>query len=157
MKADQNSSSADREIVITRVLNAPRKLVFKAWTDPEHLINWWGPNGFTNTFHEIDIKPGSIWSFTMHGPDGTNYPNLIVYTEIIKNERIAYEHSSGEEDDPGKFSAVITFEEQGNKTKLTMLSVFPSAAVRDMVVKEYGAIEGGNQTIDHLEQELLKM
>lgn len=148
---------ADREIVITRVLDAPRKLVYEAWTDPEHLINWWGPNGFTNTFHEIDIRPGGVWRFIMHGPDGMDFPNLIRFTEVIEEERLEYEHGSGEEDDPNKFEVVVTFENAGNKTRLTMRSIFPSAEVRNMVVREYGAIEGGNQTIDRLEQELLKM
>lgn len=151
MKPINHSDTSDREIVITRVLDAPRDLVFKAWTDPEHLINWWGPNGFTNTFHEIDIRPGGIWRFIMHGPDGTNYTNLILFTEIIKNERIAYEHSSGEKDDPGKFDALITFEEQGAKTKLTMRSIFSTSAARNHVVKEYRVVEGGNQTLDKLE------
>ena len=152
-----SENTEDREIVITRILNAPRKLVFKAWTDPNHLINWWGPNGFTNTFHEIDIRPGGRWYFTMHGPNNMNFPNLIVFTEVVKHERLAYEHGSGEENDPDKFSVVVTFEDQGKNTKLTMRSIFPSAAIRDMVIREYGAIEGGNQTIDKLEKELAKM
>jgi uncharacterized protein YndB with AHSA1/START domain len=76
-----NSETADREIVITRILNAPRELVFKAWTDPKHLISWWGPNGFTNTFHEVNIKPGDVWRFTLHGPD--NFPNLILFKEVL--------------------------------------------------------------------------
>ena len=65
---DDGSNTADREIVTTRVMDAPRELVFKAWTDPDHLVHWWGPTGFTNTFHEFDLKPGGVWRFVMHGP-----------------------------------------------------------------------------------------
>lgn len=147
----------DREIVITRALDHPQTLVFKAWTDPGHLINWWGPNGFTNTFHEIDIRPGGIWRFTMHGPGGMNFPNLIQFINIVEPERIEYLHGSGEENDEEQFKVTVTFEKEGNKTRLTMKSIFPSAAIRDMVVREYGAIEGGNQTVDRLEQELKHM
>jgi hypothetical protein len=78
-------------------LNAPRELVWKAWTDPKHLINWFGPKGFTNTFHEIDIKPGGVWKFTMHGPDGTDYPNLVVFDKIVRPEYITYTHGSFDE------------------------------------------------------------
>jgi len=150
-ETNHNDTIADREVVITRVLDAPRELVFKVWTDPDHLINWFGPNGFTNTFHEVDIKPGGIWRFTMQGPDGMNFPNLIRFSEVIIPERLAYEHGSGEENDPNKFEVVVTFESEGNKTRLTMRSIFSSAAARDYVVKEHHAIEGGNQTLDKLE------
>ncbi|MGZ3751565.1 MAG: SRPBCC domain-containing protein [Mucilaginibacter sp.] len=103
-KITHQSDTADREIVITRVFDAPRDLVFKTWTDPNHLINWWGPSGFTNTFHEINIKPGGKWRFTMHGPDGINYANLITFSEVVIPERLAYEHGSGETNDPNKFN-----------------------------------------------------
>jgi len=158
MNTDKFSGKTDdREIVITRVLNTPQILVFKAWTDPAHLINWWGPNGFTNTFHEIDIKPGGIWRFTMHGHNGMDFPNLIRFIDIVEPERIEYLHGSGEENDEDQFKVTVTFEKEGNKTRLTMKSIFPSAALRDMVIREYGAMEGGNQTIDRLEQELKHM
>ena len=150
-ETNHNDTIADREIVITRVLDAPRELVFNVWTDPDHLINWFGPNGFTNTFHEVDIKPGGIWRFTMHGPNGMNFPNLIKFSEVIIPERLVYEHGSGEENDPNKFEVVVTFANEGNKTRLTMRSIFSSAAARDYVVKEHHAIEGGNQTLDKLE------
>lgn len=148
---------AERELIITRTINAPRELVFKAWTDPNHLIHWWGPKGFTNTFQEINISPGGVWRFIMHGPDGVDYPNMIVYIEIVVPKRLVYSHSSGEENDPGQFQVIVTFEEQGAKTKLTMRSIFVSAKERDKVVKEHGALEGANQTLDRLEEELKKM
>jgi uncharacterized protein YndB with AHSA1/START domain len=147
--------TADREIVITRVLNAPRELVFKAWTDREQIGKWWGPRGFTTTIHEMDVKPGGVWRFIMHGPDGTNFDNRIAFVEVVEPERLVYDH--GGDDGAVQFRATITFADQGDKTGLTMHSVFPSAEERDKVVKEYHAIEGGNQTIDRLEEHLASM
>lgn len=153
------TQTSDREIVITRLLNAPRELVWKAWTDPKHLINWWGPTGFTNTFQEVNIKPGGVWRFIMHGPDGTDYPNTVIFEKIVEPELLVYSHGhgDGQENDPSQFHVTVTFEAQGNKTNLIMRSIFKTAEVRDMVVREYGAIEGGNQTVDRLEEELGKM
>jgi uncharacterized protein YndB with AHSA1/START domain len=151
----KTENTSDREIVITRLLNAPRELVFQAWTDPKHLINWWGPKGFTNTFQEVDITTGGTWKFIMHGPDGVDYPNVILFQEIIKPERLVYVH--GDDKDPSQFTVTITFEAVGNKTNLTMRSVFRTAAERDFVIKEFKAVEGGNQTLDRLEKELSTM
>jgi uncharacterized protein YndB with AHSA1/START domain len=141
----------DREIVITRLFDAPRELVWKAWTDPAHIVNWWGPKGFTTTIHERDVRPGGAWRHTMHGPDGTDYPNESIFLEVAKPERIIFSHGSGKNGDPGaQFKATWTFEAQGDKTMLTMRMVFPSAAARDNAVNVYHAIEGANQTLDRL-------
>jgi uncharacterized protein YndB with AHSA1/START domain len=86
------SAPADREMVITRVINAPRALVFKAWTKPAHIGNWWGPRGFTTTTHSMDVRPGGEWRFVMHGPDGTDYQNRIVDLEVVEPERLVYDH-----------------------------------------------------------------
>lgn len=150
------STASDREIVITRLFEAPRELVWKAWTDPKHLVHWWGPKGFTNTFQEIDVRPGGVWRFVMHGPDGRDYQNKIVFAEIVKPERLAYSHG-GDEGEPVQFRVTVTFAEEGGKTRLTMRSVFPSAEERDRVVKEHGALEGANQTMDRLAEQLAKM
>jgi uncharacterized protein YndB with AHSA1/START domain len=83
-------SLADREIVLTRVFDAPRELLWDAWTDPKHVVKWWGPRGFTITIHEMDVRPGGIWNHTMHGPDGTDYPGQCVFIEVVKPERIVY-------------------------------------------------------------------
>lgn len=138
----------DQEIVFTRVFNAPRQLVFDAWSNPEHLIQWWGPSGFTNTFHHIDVRPGGQWRFTMHGPDGVDYPNLVQFDEILPHERIAYTHSTGEEADPD-FHVEVKFEEQGEKTRLTLAMRFASTEARNSKV-EFGVLEGGAQTLDRL-------
>lgn len=143
------------KLLVTRLLSAPRDLVFKAFTEPEHLVKCWGPKGFTNTNKEISVKPGGVWNFIMHGPDGTDYPNRIVFEEVSKN-RISYTHG-GEEGEPGTFHSVITLEEKGQKTFLSMRAIFATAAEREMVVREHGAIEGGKQTIDKLQAHLLTM
>jgi uncharacterized protein YndB with AHSA1/START domain len=139
------TSASDREIVITRVFDSPRELVFQAWTDAKRVAQWWGPKGFTTTTHEMDVRPGGVWRFVMHGPDGVDYNNKIVYHEVVKPERLAYTHS-GDED--LEFRVTVIFAEQDGKTRLTLRSVFASAAERDRVVKEHNAIEGGNQTLD---------
>jgi uncharacterized protein YndB with AHSA1/START domain len=146
-----NTNTSERELVMTRVINAPRDLVFNVWTDPKHIANWWGPNGFTNTIHEMDVRPGGNFLLTMHGPDGTDYPNKIVYDEIVKPEKITWSHGSGVENDPGQFNVTVTFEAQGQKTLLTMRMLFSSKEAKDMVVEKHGAIEGNRQTMDRLE------
>jgi uncharacterized protein YndB with AHSA1/START domain len=151
-------STADREIVITRVFDAPRELLWKAWTDPQQVVQWWGPRGFTTTIHEMDVRPGGVWRQTMHGPDGTDYPNKSVFIEVVKPERIVYSMSGGRKGDPAhQFEATWTFEEQGNKTKLTLRMVFASAMVREHVAKTYGVVEGGNQTLDRLGEFVAKV
>ena len=142
--------SLDREIVLSRVYEAPRELVFAAWTDPRHLAQWWGPNGFTTTTHAFDMRPGGVWRFVMHGPDGRDYENRITYDEIVKPERLVYRHGGGEDVEPVRFRVTVTFEDLGGKTRLTMRAVFPSAAERDRVVEEYGAAEGATQTLARL-------
>jgi uncharacterized protein YndB with AHSA1/START domain len=148
--------TSEREIVITRVFDAPRVLVFEAWTDPRHLVHWWGPKGFTNTFREIDVRPGGVWRFIMHGPDGRDYQNKIVYDEIVKPERLVYSHH-GDEGEPVRFQTTVTFAEQGGETELTMRMVFQSATERNRVVKEYRAIEGGNHTLDRLAEHMSRI
>ncbi|MGN7356603.1 SRPBCC family protein [Paenibacillus sp. SAF-054] len=147
----------DREITLNRLLKAPRELVWEAWTKPEHLVHWWGPRGFTITLQQFDFRPGGHWNFTMHGPDGMNFPNLITFIEISKPERLVYTTGDGEEDSPGQFQTTVTFEADGDCTSLTMRMLFATAEERDFVVKEYGAIEGGNQTLDQLEEMLAKL
>lgn len=133
------------EFTITCLVNAPRELVWRAWTEPDHVEKWWGPNGFTVTTKEIDIREGGTWRFTMHGPDGRDYPNHIVFTEIVPMERIAHDH--GADDGKVHFKAVITFEAQAEKTLVTMRGTFPTAEELQIVAKEHGALEGGEQSL----------
>ena len=85
-------ASDPRSIIGMREFDAPRDLVFSAWTDPKHLAQWWGPNGFTTTTHSFDFRAGGTWRFVMHGPDGRDYQNLITFEEVVRPERIVYRH-----------------------------------------------------------------
>lgn len=140
----------NREIVITRVFSAPRERVWEAWTTPEQIVKWWGPNGFTNTLYEMDVRPGGIWRHMMHGPDGVDYPNKVVYIEVAKPEKLVYSHGKDNGDAPSCQNHVtVTFEDAGeNKTKVTLRMLFATAAERDETAKY--AIEGGNQTFGRL-------
>lgn len=148
-------NTTDRELVISRTFNAPRDLVYKVWTQPEHIIHWWGPNGFTNTIKEMEVKPGGVWRFTMHGPNGMDFPNKITYTKVVAPERLEFIHTGDDNNaDENIFNVTVTFEAEGNKTKVTMRMVFATIEERDRVVKEVGAIEGNKQTMDKLEKYL---
>lgn len=148
---------SDREIVFTRTFHAPRELVFRAWTDPQHLPHWWGPQGFTNTIQAIDVRPGGVWRFIMHGPDGVDYPNKILFLEIDPPGRLVFAHSSGGADDQAAFRTTVTFAEAAGQTVLTMRMAFPTAAEREQAVREYGAVQGGQQTLDRLAIQLAEL
>ena len=149
-------SAGDREIVIARVVDAPRDLVWEAFTRPEHVAQWWGPNGFTNTIHEMDVRPGGVWRFIMHGPDGTDYPNRVDYVEVVKPERLVYMIRDDREDASEHFTATIRFEERAGGTEVTLRMLFPTADEYKRSV-DFGAIEGGNQTLDRLNEYLKAM
>jgi uncharacterized protein YndB with AHSA1/START domain len=146
------TSAADREIVTTRVVDAPRERVWRAWTERAQVAQWWGPNGFTNTIHEMDLRPGGVWQFVMHGPDGVDYMNKSIFEEIVRPERLVYTHVSGP-----KFQATATFDEHGGKTTVTTRMLFDTAAERDRTVKVFGAVEGARQTLERLNQHVAKM
>jgi uncharacterized protein YndB with AHSA1/START domain len=134
----------------SRVFAAPRALVFEAWTDPKHLAHWWGPNGFSITTHAFDFRAGGVWRFVMHGPDGRDYQNRVTFDEIVAPERIAYHHGGGDDVEPVQFRTLVTFEDLGGKTRLTMRATFPSPAERERVIREYGADKGLEQTLSRL-------
>jgi uncharacterized protein YndB with AHSA1/START domain len=146
-----------RSIIGTRVFDAPRELVWTVWTDPKHLAQWWGPDGFSTTTSAFDMRPGGVWRFIMHGPDGRDYQNRITFDEIVKPERLVYHHSGGDDVEPVQFRTTVTFEDLGGKTRLTMRGVFPSAAERERVIREYGADKGLVQTLARLGEYLSKM
>lgn len=138
----------DRQITTIRVFNTSRKHVFSAWTNPALLAKWWGPKGFTNTFHEFDLRPGGYWKFAMHGPDGGNYPNTSVFVEIKEPERIVLKHIS-----KPHFQLTARFEEiDGNKTRLIFEQLFET-------VEEYNkvkvfAVDANEQNMDRLNETL---
>ena len=146
-----------RSIIATRVLDAPRELVWTAWTKPEHLAQWWGPDGFSTTTSAYDLRPGGVWRFVMHGPDGRNYENRITFDEIVKPEKIVYHHGGGDDVEPVQFRTTVTFEDISGKTRLTLHAVFPSAAARERVIKQYGADKGAVQTLSRLADYVAKL
>jgi len=142
-------ATADREIVISRVIDAPRELVFEAFTEVRHLSRWWGPDGFTTTTRSFEFRVGGEWDFVMHGPDGTDHQEWITWREIVPPERIALLHGDSR-GDPDAFESVLTFEPAGEQTRIVMRTVFPTKEIRDEVVEKSHAIEGGQQTLRHL-------
>src|SRR5688500_7232647 len=137
---NERSSAAEidesREIVARRTFDAPRELVFDMWTSREHVANWWGPRGFTLTTHEMDVRPGGVWRFVMHGPDGRDYINRIVYGDVVRPELLTYSHVTGP-----FFDVTVTFEARGAKTDVTVRMVFVTAAEREKVAAQFGAVE----------------
>ena len=147
--APAQSATTDREIVISRVIDAPRELVFEAFTEVRHLSRWWGPEGFTTTTRAFEFRVGGEWDFVMHGPDGTDYQEWISWTEITPPERIALLHGESR-GDPKAFESVITFAPDGAATRIELRTVFPTKELRDEAVERYHAIEGGRQTLSNL-------
>ena len=143
--------SDERTVLNTRTVPYPRELVFKAWTDPGLLAQWWGPNGFTNTFHTFELKPGGKWHFTMHGPDGTDYENLCVFQEIVEPERVVLDHI----ETVHRFLLTGNFTPVDNGTAIEFRQVFTSA---DECNRIRSFVTGANeQNLDRLEAVLRKM
>jgi uncharacterized protein YndB with AHSA1/START domain len=146
-----SQSTADREFVHSRVIDAPRERVFRAFSDPEHLAKWWGPDGFTNTFHTFELQPGGYWRFVMHGPDGTDYPNESVFREVVAPERVVFEHlSKGHH-----FVMTITFTAEGNNTRVGWRQVFDTAAHKERIAKLVS--EANEQNLTRLATEVLNV
>jgi uncharacterized protein YndB with AHSA1/START domain len=142
--------SLDREIVLTRVYDASRELVWRAWTEPARIVQWFGPRGFNCTTHEIDIRVGGRWRFDMTAPNGHRYPNRMVFLEIDAPKKIVFDHGTDIDDDPGRFRVTVTFDEQSNgKTVLTLRQLHPTREQRDAGIG-FGAVELGLQTLDKL-------
>lgn len=155
-----DSDAADREIVMMRILDAPRELVWKVWTETDHLSQWWGPQGFTTTTQKRDCRTGGVWRFVMHGPDGRDYENNITYLEVVAPERLSYKHGGDQDREPVNFQVTVRFTPEGiggEKTRLDMRMIFPSKAARDFVIREYNAVEGGKQTMGRLAEYLQRL
>jgi uncharacterized protein YndB with AHSA1/START domain len=151
-------AQGEREIVVMRVFEVPREMVFDAWADPKQLVQWFGPEGFTTTVEAFDFYEGGEWVQVMHGPDGTNYPCTAMFTEVQRPEVIAYFKRGGREgDEDVEFQSTVTFEEVGPETtRLTIRMEFADAEERDENVRKYGSIEGGRQTLERLAKLLAK-
>lgn len=140
-----------REIRNTRAFKAPLELVWEVWTQPEHLVNWWGPHGFTNTIGTYDFTQGGEWTLTMHGPDGTNYANRSVFREIIPFEKIVFEHFNPH------FITTVLFEEKEGETLVDWTLLFDTAEMRDTVIKAHQADKGHRENLDRLGSYLAKV
>jgi uncharacterized protein YndB with AHSA1/START domain len=157
--AERNSIDLSDPVAIagTRLLDAPCELVWQVFTDPKHLAQWWGPNGFTTTTSAHKCKPGGVWRFVMHGPDGRDYENRITFEVVEPPKRLVYRHGGEGDTESVQFRTTVTFEDVGGKTKLTMRGVFPSAAERERVIKDYHAAKGMEQTLARLDDYVSKM
>lgn len=145
------NASPDCEIVTSRILNHARELVYRAWSEPEHLKNWWGPAGFTNTFNEFNFIVGGKWSFIMHGPDKGNYPNECEFIKIEKPSLIAWKRHS-----KPLFQVVATFDEiTKEKTKVVFKQIFNTAEECNKIKKF--VLDKNEENFDRLEEELKKM
>jgi len=151
MTMNQSEESANFEIVSTRVFAAPRELVFEAFSNPDHLMHWWGPKGFANTFSEFDLRPGGAWRFTMHGPDGVDYQNAKDFVEVVKPERIVFQHLRPMH----RFQMTMTFVELSGKTELTWRMLFESTT-ETIKLKSF-ITEANEQNVARLEAYLATM
>ncbi|MFD1611685.1 SRPBCC family protein [Sphingomonas tabacisoli] len=151
MTADPRRSWAlDREIVLCRVIDAPRERVFEAWTDPKQIAQWFGPDGFTVESLECDIRPGGRWRFIYTGPDGKIWDNRIVFLTVEAPRLIEMEHGHDKDDDPTRFHVTVMFDEQSDgKTVLTMRQLHPTREQREGAIG-FGAVEFGYQTLGKL-------
>jgi uncharacterized protein YndB with AHSA1/START domain len=148
---------APRSFALTHLYDAPLEQVYEAWTKPEHIEKWWGPDGYHAKVHEMDVRPGGRWRFLLTGPDGTQWPSLVLYDEVVPLARLAYRHggeSQGDIQDP--FHVIVTFEARGEKTHVTMRGTMTTVAAFEFV-KGFGAIEKGHETLSHLDAHLLTM
>ncbi len=146
-----NIDATGREISIKKILSAPIDKVWQVWTSAEHIVNWWGPDGFTNTIHTMDVRPGGEWRLTMHGPDGKRFPNKSEFVEIIQNEKIVFQHFNP------NYLATVIFNPEGNKTLMQWTMLFETAELFETVVKVFKADEGLKQNAEKLENYLLKI
>ena len=141
------NTTKDREIVVTRLFDAPRELVFAAFTEQEHIEQWWAPKG--GATHEMNVKPGGIWRYSQPGRDGSQYRFKIKFIELDKPHRLVYDYGTDAENAPEPVRTTVTFEDQNGKTQVTLQLMFATAAERKQAVK-YGAIVGAMQALETL-------
>lgn len=137
----------DREIVVTRVIDAPRELVFAAFTEPEHIEQWWAPKEATT--HEMNVEPGGLWRYSQPVQNGSTMPFKIEFIELDKPTRLVYDYGTDAANAPDPVRTTVTFEEEEGKTKVTLQLMFATAAERKQAVK-YGAIVGAMQALESL-------
>jgi uncharacterized protein YndB with AHSA1/START domain len=139
---------ASRSLRVTRSLDAPINLVWRVWTSPEHIAQWWGPSGFTNTIHTMDLVAGGEWRLTMKAPDGKTYPNKSIFKEVAELSKIVFQHFNP------NYLATVRFQSVGGTTVLEWMMEFETVDLFETVVKVFKADEGLNQNVDKLEEYL---
>jgi len=152
--ATPNTSNKSNQINITRIYDAPVQAVWDAWTDPAQVAQWWGPRGFTITTHSKDLRPGGHWTYTMHGPDGVDFPNTTKYFEVVPLSKLVYDHG-GSADRPPMFRVTVLFSQVKGKTKMDMTMTLPTPEAAEetrKIIKKFG----GNSTWDRLAEYLEK-
>ncbi len=142
--ATKENDTADRQLVVSRELNAPIDLVWEVWTDPRHIEQWWGPSGFSTKIHHLDMKAGGEWTLTMFGPDGRDYKNKSRFLEIVHHKKIVYQHISH------PFTATINFEARGEKTFISWQMLFETREEFIKIVKTFGADKGLHENVEKL-------
>jgi uncharacterized protein YndB with AHSA1/START domain len=155
--SDTSTKPIEREVVITRVFDAPRALVFKAWTDPRHLKQWWGPGRFTNPVCEVDARVGSAWRIVMRAPNGEEYPCRGVYREIVEPERLVFTNIATDKDGNPIIDGLttVTFVEDSGKTRLT-LRARGTAVVPYAAAYLAGMEAGWMQSLERLAEQLAR-
>lgn len=142
------NTTMNRELRMTRTVKAPIDLVWKVWTDPEHIAQWWGPDGHATVIHEMDFSEGGEWRLTMYGPGGRSYPNRSTFREIVPFRKIVFEHFNPH------FIATVLFEAEGRETRIEWSSLFDTEEMLEKIVKTFNAKEGQKQNFERLEQYL---
>lgn len=148
-------TSKSNELKLTRLYDAPIEAVWDAWTDPEQVAQWWGPRGFTLTTHSKDLRPGGTWKYTMHGPDGVDYPNITRYLEVEQHKKLVYDHGANEERE-ALFRVTVLFSESNGKTKMDMTMSLPTPEAAEETrkfVKEAGGYATWDRLAEYLEKE----
>lgn len=149
-----NRKVEPNEIYIERVYDAPVQAVWEAWTDPAKVEKWWGPRGFTLTTHSKDLRVGGHWNYTMHGPDGTDYPNKTVYHEVEECRKLVYDHG-GNDEQPPLFRVTALFSESNGKTKLQMTMTLATPEVAEAIrkrIKEASGYSTWDRLAEHLSE-----
>ena len=148
---DINNRAIEKKLQSIRIIKAPAGLMWEVWTDPVHLVKWWGPDGFTSTIHKMDFQENGEWKLTLHGPEGTNYPNRSIFKEIIPFKKIVFEHFNPH------FITTILFEPKDEDTQLDWSMLFDTVEMGEIIIKAHKAEEGLKQNIERLEKYLSKL
>ena len=147
--ASEAGNEADREIVVSRIIEGPRRLVFDAFSSATHLVRWCAPTGGKITTHAFDFHPGGVWDATIQGPDGSQYPHHFEWKEIVAPERLVWMYGMGK-DDPHPVKTTLTLVERGATTEATLQLLFSSKEERDEKVAKYYAAQGAKRSLDSL-------